>query len=114
MTDSMGESSAIVAAAAWSRDLVTGSLGGAIAILAIAWLGYAALQGRLPVREGLRIVIGCFILFGAPLIAEAFTALAHGVTGARQVYAAPSPAQISLPAKPPQFDPYAGASVPNP
>jgi len=68
------------------------------------------LQGRLAVREGGRIIIGCFILFGAPLIAQGIMATIRGEdrTGSQPV----APPPVAIPTSPPQFDPYAGASVP--
>lgn len=103
-------SSPLVAAANWLAALLTGSLGSTIAVLAIAWAGLSMLQGRLAVREGARIVIGCFILFGAPLIAQGLMATIQGERRAEpQPVAAPP---VAVPASPPQFDPYAGASVP--
>jgi len=104
----------LVASADWVRDLLTGSLGVTLAMLAIAWVGFGLLQGRIALRDGARIVLGCFILFGAPIIASAFVRFARADQTDRLatlVYVAP-PA-VSVPAHPPQFDPYAGASVPN-
>ena len=103
---------ALPTAAEWVQNLLTGRLGTAIAVLAIAWLGVAMLRGRLPVRQGLRVILGCFILFGAPIIAQGFLGAMRGPSQAVQVYSAPAPVPIALPAKPPQFDPYAGASLP--
>ena len=104
--------SALPAAVAWAEQLLLGSLGTVLAVLAIAWLGIAMLQGRFPARDGLRVILGCFILFGAPAIAQGFLHAMRGETQSRQVYSAPPVAPVALPAKPPQFDPYAGASVP--
>jgi type IV secretory pathway VirB2 component (pilin) len=108
------EGSALVASASWIRDVLTGSLAVSIAVVAIAWLGFAIMQGRLPWRSGLRIVLGCFILFGSSTIATAFMWFA-GYEQARAVdvpASARTPA-VPVPPAPPVFDPYAGASVPN-
>ena len=104
---------ALPMAAEWVQNLLIGRLGTAIAVLAIAWLGVAMLQGRLPVRQGLRVILGCFILFGAPIIARGFLGAMRGPSQAVQVYSAPSVTPVDIPSKPPQFDPYAGASLPN-
>lgn len=103
-------SSLLASAVNWVADLLTGSLGSAIAVLAIAWAGFSMLQGRLAVREGGRIIIGCFILFGAPLIAQGIMTT---VRGERRIEPQPvAVPPVAVPASPPQFDPYAGASVP--
>lgn len=105
-------SSPSVSAVNWLADLLTGSLGTVIAVLAIAWAGLSMLQGRLAVREGARIVIGCFILFGAPLIARGIMATAKWERPVASQSATTPPPPVAVPASPPQFDPYAGASVP--
>lgn len=106
--------SSLVDAANWIRDALTGSLALSIAILAVAWLGFAMLQGRLLWRDGLRIVLGCFILFGSSAIATSLTSLGQGSRSAvTTVPRSPPPPAINVPQRPPVFDPYAGASVPN-
>lgn len=110
---SSDQNSSIVASVDWIRDLLTGTVGATLAVLAIAWVGFALLQGRMPVRDGVRIILGCFILFGSPIIAATFVKMAIPEVGkppVASVYIAPL---VSVPAKPPIFDPYAGASVPN-
>ncbi|MDN3644629.1 TrbC/VirB2 family protein [Pontixanthobacter aestiaquae] len=60
-------------------DWLTGTLLGSVAIglcvLAVAYVGLMLLSGRLAVREGLRVVLGCFLLLGAPTIAAALMGL---------------------------------------
>lgn len=107
-------SSSLVDAAFWARDLLAGSIATAVAVLAIAWLGFAMLQGHLPWRSGGRMILGCFVLFGASTIASGLVGLAHTSSSAVFVVPPPPPsAKVPLPARPPVFDPYAGASVPN-
>ncbi|WP_084385126.1 TrbC/VirB2 family protein [Novosphingobium naphthalenivorans] len=107
-------SNALLACSDWIVGTLTGALGVMLAVLAIAGVGFAMLQGRLAVRSGVRVILGCFVLFGAPVIAKA---LSGGVGQAPaqtvEVYnALPSP-PIAIPAPPPpNTDPYAGASVP--
>ena len=43
-----------------------------LCVLAVAFVGMLMLTGRLALREGLRVALGCFILLGAPAIASAF------------------------------------------
>jgi type IV secretory pathway VirB2 component (pilin) len=64
------QSSAIAAAAGWVSDLLFGPLATAIAVIAIGWIGFAMLSGRIDLRRGLAVVFGCFLLFGAWGIAD--------------------------------------------
>jgi hypothetical protein len=70
------------------------------------------LSGRLPVRRGLVVTLGCFILFGAPAIARGIMGSATALAGPQPVVRddptlSPPPSPIS----PAVDDPYAGASV---
>lgn len=108
------QESAVPAAVSWIGNLLLGQVGTMIAVLAVAGFGFAILQGRLSVRDGVRVVMGCFILFGAAGIARGLVDLAHWDSGSLSpVAAATEPAPPPLPAPPtPTADPYAGASVP--
>ena len=107
--------SAIASAANWVNDLLFGPLATVIAVIAIAWIGFAMLSGRVDVRRGLSVVLGCFLLFGARGIADGLRSSAVS-DGARTASAVPPPPVY--PAAPPAaanntnaFDPYAGAAV---
>ncbi len=106
------EGSPIEAGANWLAQLATGSLATALCVLAIAVIALLMLSGRLPVRDGLRVVLGCFVLLGAPLIAEAFVATGRGLDASAPA-ANPqrdlTDPRTDLP--PSAFDPYAGASL---
>lgn len=100
------------AAAGWVAAMLTGSVGTIVALIAIAGVGARMLLGRLSIRSGVRVVLGCFILFGAPVIAQA---LAHLIT--RTPSTTTSQGQAAMPppiptARTPDRDPYAGASLP--
>ena len=99
-----------------AADWVTGTLFGDIAVslcvIAVAFVGLMLITGRLAVRDGLRVVIGCFVLLGAPVIAAGLRTAAHEAGGS----VAPSQPVIEAPPAPaplPQatYDPYAGASL---
>lgn len=63
-------SSPFLLALDWWVGVLTGRAGTAVTVLAVGWLGLCLLQGRVPLREGLRIMVGAFILFSAPVIAQ--------------------------------------------
>lgn len=104
--------SAFAVALNWIRLLVLGRLALALAVMAIAGVGLGFLSGRIDAGRAVRVVVGCFILFGAPSIAGS---LLHVNDGQRQVQTItpvlPPPARVVR--NPQPFDPYAGASVPN-
>ncbi len=105
-------SSNLAEATSWIAQLMTGSIGTSIAIIAVALTGFSMVQGRISGRSAARIVLGCFILFGAPTIARSFLgseAPARPATRA-EVYTAP-PGFVAPPSQQ-NNDPYAGASVP--
>ncbi|WP_133366472.1 TrbC/VirB2 family protein [Qipengyuania sediminis] len=108
---SSGQAGAVDAAAGWLQGLVTGSLAVALCAIAVAMLGILMFTGRMPVRNGVRVVLGCFILLGAPPIAAAFLEL--GARDADGFEATPSPAPSAEPRPLPtaSYDPYAGASL---
>ena len=92
--------------------MLIGSVGTSLAVIAVAWVGFEALNGRTSLRRALQVVLGAFILFGAPQIVNSFAGLARSSSGgvsAEVPATPPAPApKVPLP-----FDPYAGASVPN-
>jgi type IV secretory pathway VirB2 component (pilin) len=58
----------IVAALAWLQGTLLGNVATAIAVMAVAAVGFMMLTGRLNWRFGATVIIGCFILFGAGAI----------------------------------------------
>ena len=104
---------ALASAVQWIEAVLLGQVGTVIAVLAVAGVGFAMLQGRIALRQGIRVVLGCFILFGAPLIAQGLAGLARGEAEPSPVAIAAPPPPITIPTPPPPNpDPYAGASVP--
>ena len=104
------------AAVVWIEQALLGTAATVVAIVAVAAIGATMLSGRLNLRRGATVILGCFILFGAPAIATGIlSALATGqeMPAAPQVDVA-RPAPV-VPAPPPParaYDPYAGATVP--
>ena len=104
--------SAIANAAAWISGTLLGSLAIGLCVIAVATIGLITLTGRLPVRRGMRVVLGCFVLLGAPTIAAAFCALwseAAPPVPPPILETSPESARADLP--PADYDPYAGASL---
>ena len=104
--------SSIEAATNWLVTLMTGSVAVGLAVLAVATIGLLMLVGRLPVRDGLRVVLGCFVLLGAPTIAMAFIIAGQASEAHVRIDQAPRTVDNSRKTLPPSaFDPYAGASL---
>jgi type IV secretory pathway VirB2 component (pilin) len=101
----------------WVEGALSGSLATGIAIIAVASIGFGMLSGRISVRRGGTILLGCFILFGASSLARGIRAFlgeqAATISPPRQPNApifqrsdAPSKQANESP-----YDPYAGAAV---
>lgn len=64
------DGAALPSAVRWIEGALLGSVATGVAVLAVAFLGFGMLAGRLDWRTGLRVVLGVFILFGAPMIVQ--------------------------------------------
>ena len=107
----LGSQSSLGAAIGWINDLLLGSLATGLCILAIASLGFLMLGGRMPIRDGMRVILGCFILLGAPIIASGIIANWEGAPPAPAPGAVEAQQQTRDELPPANFDPYAGASL---
>ena len=58
----------IVAALAWLQGTLLGNVATAVAVMAVAAVGFMMLTGRMNWRFGATVIIGTFILFGAGAI----------------------------------------------
>ena len=58
----------INAAANWIMGTMLGSFATAVAVMAVAAVGFMMLTGRMNWRFGATVIIGCFIIFGAASI----------------------------------------------
>lgn len=103
--------SVFVAAIDWINGLLLGSVGSTIAVIAVALFGFGMLTGRTDFRRGGRVLLGCFILFGASLIARGLMDLA-ALGGGGEIVVQEPPPPPPAPSNPQRNDPYAGASVP--
>lgn len=99
-------------AVGWMTGTLLGSIATALCIIAIAILGLMMLTGRFPVRQGLRVILGCFLLLGAPVVAAAFGGIwqqASSPPPAPSIAVSEPDPRADLP--PADYDPYAGASL---
>ena len=58
----------IVSALGWMQSTLLGSVATAVAVMAVAAVGFMMLTGRMNWRFGATVIIGCFVLFGAASI----------------------------------------------
>lgn len=112
-------SNPFVAAIGWIEGVALGTVATSIALIAVASIGFLMLGGRLPVRRGATVIAGCFVLFGAPVIAAGLLgSLQSGSNVPERAAPPPSPLAAAIPKPTPlptparSYDPYAGAAVP--
>ncbi|HEX8625053.1 MAG TPA: TrbC/VirB2 family protein [Allosphingosinicella sp.] len=118
-----GGSGAVVAAVQWLQNTLLGTVATTVAVICVATVGLMMLSGRIDLRRGATVVVGCFVLFGASSIAAGIRSVASGDSlAAEPVYyvepwTAPTPPATAVqPVRvPPEraADPFAGAAVPN-
>ncbi len=58
----------IVSALQWLQGTLMGHVATAVAVMAVAAVGFMMLTGRLNWRFGATVILGCFVLFGAGAI----------------------------------------------
>ncbi len=68
----------IVAALGWLQGTLMGNVATAVAVMAVAAVGFMMLTGRMNWRYGATVIIGCFILFGASAIVSGIQSAAAG------------------------------------
>jgi type IV secretory pathway VirB2 component (pilin) len=68
----------IVAALGWLQGTLLGNVATAVAVMAVAAVGFMMLTGRLNWRFGATVIIGVFILFGAGTIVAGIQGAAGG------------------------------------
>jgi type IV secretion system protein VirB2 len=86
---------ALPGAAHWLEALLTGPLSTTISIVVIAVLGFRLLAGDLPIRSAARAVLGCFILFGAPIVASGLYSAADGLASDTAIDLVPTNATVA-------------------
>ena len=98
----------LTTASNWVTGTLFGSLATALCVIAVAFIGLRLMMGHMAIRDGFRIVLGCFVLLGAPLIALGMLRVA-GSPEPPVVAAAAAPVLPEVPTPP--YDPYLGASI---
>ena len=58
----------IINALSWLQGTLLGTVATAVAVIAVASIGFLMLTGRMNWRYGATVILGCFILFGAASI----------------------------------------------
>lgn len=61
-------SGVLVSAVNWLQGTLLGTIATAVAVIAVAAVGFMMLTGRINWRYGVTVILGCFILFGASSI----------------------------------------------
>ncbi len=69
-------SNPVLGAANWIKDLLMGPLATTVAVIAVAMVGFMMLTGRMNWKHGAIVIVGLFILFGAPHIVASIQAAA--------------------------------------
>ena len=62
----------------WLQGTLLGNVATAVAVIAVAMVGFMMLTGRMNWRFGATVIIGCFILFGAGAIVSGIQAASAG------------------------------------
>lgn len=106
----------LAAATSWVESALLGNIATAVAVIAVASIGLLMLTGRLDIRRGLTVVIGCFTVFGASTIVSGLHSAVNGLGEPPAPASFAEVPRVTLPAPPPDVpamsDPYAGAAVP--
>lgn len=68
----------IVGALTWIQGTLMGNVATAVAVIAVAMVGFMMLTGRMNWRMGATVILGCFILFGAVTIVAGIRQAAGG------------------------------------
>lgn len=56
----------VTSALLWMQSILLGPIATALAVMAVAGVGFMMLTGRMNWRYGATVIIGVFIIFGAP------------------------------------------------
>ena len=107
----ISESTPPPSAAEWLQGFLLGAPATSIAMLAVALVGFQMLDGRISVKRGVEVILGCFILFSAPAVIAGLRGSTNDEV-VPQFEPSPVPIPTPSPSKAPSYDPYAGAAMP--
>ena len=68
----------ILGAVSWLKGTLLGNVATAVAVIAVAAIGFMMLTGRINWRYGATVVLGLFVLFGAGSIVGGIRSIAGG------------------------------------
>jgi type IV secretory pathway VirB2 component (pilin) len=102
--------SAIQTAMDWITSAMAGSAATAIAVIAIALVGFAMLNGRVSPRRAMSVLLGCFLVFGARDLTVGFISAVWADSAQREMVIAPPPPPAPV-KKPKPYNPYSKASM---
>lgn len=71
-------SGALLGAVSWLQGTLLGNVATAVAVIAVAAVGFMMLTGRVNWRYGATVVVGLFVLFGAGSIVGGIRSVAGG------------------------------------
>jgi len=97
-------------AIAWLADAATGRLATLVAIIAVAAIGLRLMLGHFDPRRAGAAVLGCFLIFGAPILAAGIRDYLAGADQAPYRTEPHSPSDVVQAQPRPAYDPYAGAA----
>jgi type IV secretion system protein VirB2 len=104
--------SPMTSATDWLTRALSGNLAISLCVIAVTFVGLMLMTGRLAVRDGLRVALGCFVLLGAPVIAAGLRTAADATwPGSTPHEPLPESSPQPPPLPPASYDPYAGASL---
>ena len=65
----------ITTALVWMQSILLGPIATTVAVMAVAGVGFMMLTGRMNWRYGATVIIGVFIIFGAPRLVATISAV---------------------------------------
>ena len=72
-------SNVLLSGVGWMEGTMMGNVATAVAVMAVAAVGFMMLTGRLNWRYGATVILGCFIVFGAAAIVGGIRSVSGGV-----------------------------------
>ncbi|MDJ0978604.1 MAG: TrbC/VirB2 family protein [Erythrobacter sp.] len=69
-----GGGNPLVDALSWMQSILLGPIATSLAVMAVAGVGFMMLTGRMNWRYGGTVIVGVFIIFGAPRLVNSIAA----------------------------------------